>query len=324
MDEEAKKRIDELRESDYFDYMVERAVKERVARLMHRFRVFAIAIATVATAILSFFGFSAQQLYERWKEQARQTHAAVSEYNDFLAQVKARDSLRFDAGKYALELERQIMAERQKLDDQIRENFDSRLRQLDNMNLSATLEDLLLLRQQIVSDSRQTEDLIARYQTYKAQTDSNISALTNISDDIKKASVRYVFVERGSRRADGREYRPARIRLPYSNDVLEARFHTNYRSDNPKRALVDIYGNGHLLYEDLLLTDSEKQSEQSRAEFCSIEGLKFRIEPVIIYLPPNFLLASVIPGYGRIPDYVIFGVRLVDMACSSDIQITAP
>jgi len=131
----------------------------------------------------------------------------------------------------------------------------------------------------------------------------------------KSASNRHLYVERGDRTIQDKEYRPGSVALPYGSDILHVVFHkyqnekgevkdpiTNksYTKDI-KRVWVDIYLNDKIKLIDKEFTEDSKP--------VNIPDTDYYIELIFIYLPNPVIIGGLVGQ--SIPDFIIFKVYML-------------
>ncbi len=226
--------------------------------------------------------------------------------------MKERSDLMDSVRSFQNDVRKKLLDQQQDLNDLERQALDERLQILDTSRIFERLAEFREISMEMI-------DLETKLSKSHKSLNERVETIVNLGDEIKMAaSITHLFIERGDKEHGGHELRPARIKLPYSKDWLEARFHTYYRGNDPKQVLLDIYGNSRMLFEDLFLTDSKDPSSQTSVQFCSSDNHQYEIKPVFIYLPPNFLLSNFVPGYGRVPDFVILEIRLTSLECMDE------
>jgi len=308
MDENVNKFLEEVKESKYFDLLLEEKVRTKSIELIKRRKWLIGFIALVNVVVIALFGFKVQDFNNEVKKlelKGQKVDSLVSKYESMVANFEqTQNAMSFvnDYDKKFLDMERDIINEKQKFNEEARRNLQDMLTQLTKMEIKEQFENL----NRIADDA---QAYLVKLEDYKNSIDPKIEALSNISKEIKKSSsVRYLFVERGDKNQSGKEYRPAQMLLPFSKDTLAAVFHDVEKKNDPKRILVDVYLNQNTqLFEDLMFSDLIRLNKQLDTRFSTSEGNQYKIQPVFIYLPPNTILT------GRIPDYVILEIRLTDI-----------
>jgi hypothetical protein len=304
MDEQSKKLADETGKSDYFDFIVETRVKEKSSELWKKYGLRLKLVLTVLTAAVGVFGLGSYFSYDKLKQQyteyttkVKQADAILKQCQEMLKDVSNSNTATEGLRQSVKTMEEAVIQDQRKLNQDTKEDLSESIRELNQFNLPRIRDDMISAR-----DSAKT--LLDAIRSYQEKIDPQIAVLQDLAGKIRIASaVRHLFVERGDKWPSGDEYRPARMQLPYSKDVIEARFHQAVEDDYPKVIQVDIYRNNEMVCENQIFTDVESPSSQPGIVIKSTDGYEYNLRAIFIYLPPN-------PLVYRMPDFCVLELRM--------------
>ncbi len=306
MNENVKKLVEEVKDSKYFDLLIEEKIRTKSIELIKRRKWLISFVVLINLVVISLFGVKYQNFDNQiviLEKKAEKVDSLVQKYESMIAnfdETQKTLSILNDYEKNFINMEKDLIIEKQNFYTEARNTLNDRLTELTNLRVKSRVEKLDSL-------TRVVKSYLKELKSYQNKIAPQIKVLSKTSKEIKKSSsVRYLFVERGDKSSKGIEYRPTSILIPYSSDTLTAIFHKREKRANPKQILVDIYLNHKkLIFEDLPFYDSFKLNKQMDTTFNTTEGNKYKIDLVFIYLPPNF--------GGRMPDYVILKIRLMSI-----------
>lgn len=324
LDEVSKEQIEKMTSSQYFDYLADNRIKAKVVGIVKKYQKWVILINGLVVLVFGVSILQAIRSASYYEEQAKAAEGAIERaaaltdsvrvYYETIQQKSAliesantiQSEVRLDMAK----MRQGMLAYQQDLLKQKEMELDEKLTALNELQISEQLADFKATESSMTSlEQRMTQS--------QDSLEQKVAAFDYLDDEIKKAaSTTYMVVERGDEDLHGNEFRPTKTKLPYSEDWLEATFHDRFSTHDPKELMLDLYGNGRVLFDDLFLNDSTDPNSQTSVQFCSSDNRLYELTPTFMYFPPNFFMAHFIPGYGRVPDFVILKIRLLDMNCT--------
>lgn len=313
LNEQDKKNTEEIIKSEYFDYLIERAVKKKISDIWGRWKIFVAAILALILGVSSFFGIrlnEASNKVERIQKEVQQKHDKASE---ILVNLNKRDielKDRMEKSKEELENLKETIAFRKEMSDIRKELYEGSLKEL----AAKTEKNVAELKNALADNQKANIKLDFSI----AKADSHSKALSEEKESIKReASKTYVYIERGAQSKEDEtyynKYRPKTIELPYSDKKLRIAFYgcrfikSEEYKDVPKikqvQLLIQVYDRDDKkieIYENPFIL-SEKQYQKPK----KIPGTDHYIEAEFIYMPKNLW------RFLRIPDFVILSIKFL-------------
>ena len=305
MDQKYKELIEEAYKSEYFNFILERELKQKVSEMLQRNKWILSLIMILIIIIITFLGFQISDVYKIKKTLKSEIDSLKIFANEYKVEAtKKREEITF--------LDK-IMDKSTNITDKYYEMLNTDYENIKKRVNSGLADQKTLSRQiKIFKDSTKKglDNFNDKILTHINSVNSQIKDWEGDMDEIKNiSSTVYAYVERGKERYPGsNEYKPAYVDLPFSQNELVITFNkgkskrekSEYGDYNDKIKEVELY---------IKVLDADNQSLFSDAFILresrpkSIPETEHIIEAQFIYRPPN------LPWY-TIPDFVILAISI--------------
>ena len=320
--DELKKQNEEMEKlatSEYFSYLVKQQIRRKIEELLKKHKWVWCLVLVFVAIICVILGYKFWDIGVRYKAISGKFAAIETEMADFEGRMNAiysearlrlesfrRESeFTCDTFEKSMTSQQQFMDERQGLN---REYLGMLKSQLDQAG--GILGDYEKRRTLLDSLAVATKTGMAEIDGFKQSLTQKIADMDNLMGEIKTTtSIAYLFVERGDRNPADKEYRPARVRLPYSDSYITAVFHKENKYTEKRhiqeldKSIKKEIKEAHV---DIIIGGEGKKSQTLSYIFKEheprlIAGTNYYLEAIFIYLPPNPIIVS-------IPDLVILKI----------------
>lgn len=308
MNESDKDYIEKQTSSDYFKFLAKERIDESIKEYIHNYRWLIRIIIFLIVAICAIVGFDyynfTNELTE-YKDKFESLHSKAKTEVDTLR--KYRDNLQYEIDRMKLD----NVNVSQNLEHYYKMNSEARsINQLYINLIQDELHKLFVLKDTITNRIYVDDKIRSKSSEELEQTKSLLKTLAPVVYELNartelieiNSSIRYIIAERSDRHPSEPEFRPAILKLPYSEDYLKIVFYEILSDENPKEVVVDFYLNeDETPFETSAIGDVIDVKKQKKITFETSNHIKFEIISIFIYLPPN-------PLFQRIPDFVMFKV----------------
>jgi hypothetical protein len=317
MEEDKKKYIEDISKSDYFDFVLEKQIQNKLSSLVKKYKwIGGLALAAIVF-IGSLLGIEVRHLNQQKAE-------ITSQFNAFKKEMTA---IQEDMERKRADIEnlRDFFNMFKEINDKYTEFYEGKY-----TDFNTQMRNNILEMQKLTEMAKTFRDETSlKLQNMSGDIESSQSNLNDILHDwdkerqevIKISSTVYAYVERGNDREPGtKEYRPEFIDLPFSDKTMRVTFNAKraYKEKNPDTGDEELVKEAELFItifdRDLQLIRKDPYLVREKRPI-EIPETEHTLEAQFIYLPPN-------PPFQRIPDFVILAVSLKPDAYERLIQKT--
>lgn len=313
MDSKHKEFVDEVTSSEYFDFLIEKSVKNKTIEII-KAKKWIITLVTILIGIISgVLGYQILDINSSKEKLKDELDSLRTQIEASTVEIERKRSL-MDLQLKKMENSESNMAKESSLYEKYFDFYTQESRDLNNrLNAGITKIDILsdTSRHLNTSTNRKLKDMSEQIRSDRHKLNEIVEGWRSDLEELKKnLSTVYAYVERGNDRYPGsKEFRPKFVDLPFSTKTLQITFNREQKKreksqrgdyfEEVKEAelFLTVFDSvGKKLFQDVFtLRESSPKP---------IPETNHRIEAKFIYLPPNPWITS------RIPDFVILAISL--------------